>query len=778
MKDKLYKMMNWPDIEAIVYGEESNPEKTLGRQFLQSNTLFQTFCPESQKVALKLEGDERKYEMELVDEEGFYAISIPGKEKKMYSFEITDKEGKKTTIIDPYQFKVTLSEEEAVKWNKGLLYDAYKILGAHPMSFEGVSGVVFRVWAPNALRVSVVGEFNHWDGKNMPMMKDDKTDIFSIFIPELTKDQVYQYEIKIKSGEILHKNDPYSFKMINAMSVVSDHEEIRWKDSTYLTNCDKQELSKKAVNIFYMDKNTFYRKNDEVLSFKELADNLIPYLKEAKYTHIQFCPLMEESRERKEQIISFFTLEESYGSSEELKEFINALHKESIGVILEWIPAYFNKEEKGLCYFDGTYLYGHMDERMRYNAAFDGFHFNYARPQVQNYLMSNAFYWVKEFHVDGLHICGLSSMLYLDYAKKDGEWAANIYGGNENLDAIEFIKHLNSILHKERKGILTLTKETSAWPQVTDSLNAGGMGFDYIWNTGFRDDLVSYMGREYEERYNQIHELTDNMIYAYCEKYLLPIAINDYAGDMTSVIETMPGDNKEKEANLRLMLAFSMCHPGRKMMCSEIMKQSDKMINMTKTLNQLYLELPALHNLDSSADGFEWIQCINHNDGVISFLRKDAYIDETLLVICNFSNTAYNNYKFGIPFEGKYKEIFLSEDKQFGGDKTVTARYKESKEEDYDGRKNSLTLRIVPLSLSIYQYKPYTEEELLKIAEKKVEIIKQRLEKEAIKKANALKKMSLKEELEKKVTEADLKIAKGEEVQKAIKVTSRKKNSK
>ncbi len=776
MKDKLYKMMNWPNIESIVYGEESNPCKILGRQFLSGNTLFQTFQPGCDKVALILDGDDKTYEMELADEEGFFAIAVPGKEKRQYKYQLTDKNGKKQVVLDPYCFEVIMTEEDTNKWNKGVLYDSYKFLGAHMVEKDDISGVSFRVWAPNAMRVGVIGDFNNWNGKHHPMEKDEKTGIFSLFIPELKKGTQYQYEVKIKSGELLRKNDPYSFSMHNGISTVMDETSIRWKDTTYYNNLEKSFDVNNAMNIYEIKNEAFVKEDGTIATFNEIAEWLIPYLKEMKYTHVQFLPIMEKSNGKENQVISFYSVYEKYGTNEEFKEFINKMHKENIGVILEWVPAYFNKAENGLCYFDGTYLYGHMDERMRNNVTYDGFQFNYARPQVLIYLLSSALYWVNECHADGLFVSGLSSMLYLDYGKKDGQWVANIYGGNENLDAIEFIKHLNSILHKN-KGVITITKETSAWPEITNALKDGGLGFDYIWNTGFRDDFLTYMEKDYEWRYNDIGELTNNMLYAYCENYILPITYEELQNEKQSLIQYLPGTEQEKEANLRMLLSFYICHPGKKMICKGIENGETKnkgIANFSKVLNSLYQELPALHRLDRSTDGFEWIQCINHNDGVISFLRKGEYIDQTLLVVCNFSNQSYNGYKFGLPYEGKYKEIFLSEEKQFGGDKTIAARVKETKEEDYDGRKNSLTVRIHPLSISIYQYKPYTEEELLEIAEKKVQIIKERLEKEAIKKANELKKMSLKEELENKITEANRKIAKGEEREKAIKVTTKK----
>ena len=770
MKDKLYKMMNWPDIESIVYGEESNPQKTLGRKYLLNTTLFQTFLPDMQKVFLCLENDEKEYEMEMADEEGFYVTAITGKQKGLYRYKAIDKAGKTRVITDPYQFQVTIPNDIKTKWNNGMLYDAYHYLGAHSSVNEGIAGINFCVWAPNAVRVSVVGDFNQWNGKSLPMMKEEETGLFSLFVPELKKNTTYQYEIKIKTGETFRKNDPYSFAVKNGCSAIVENKKKK-SEKTKRTSIPRRNV----LNILKVGRESFGADNGTYLTYRSLAEKIIPYIKEMKYTHVQFCPLMNESKEKKGQITSFYALDERYGTADELKDFIEQLHKEKIGVVFEWIPAYFNKEKEGLCYFDGTYLYGHMDERMRYNVAHDGFIFNYGRPQVNNYLTANALYWLKEFDIDGIFINGLSSMLYLDYGKPDGEWVANIYGGNENLDAINFIKNLNGILHNEKESLLLLTKETSAWPQVTDAVDKGGLGFDYVWNTGFRDDVLTYMQREYEDRNEQIQELTNNMVYAYCENYVLPLCDEKSQNKENGIVQLFPGDEEEKKANLRILHTFFMCHPGKKMADMDMEEKKDqKLDQMIHSLNNMYMEMPALHSMDRNAEGFEWIQCINHNDGIISFMRKSGYIDETLLIVCNFSKNSYNSYKFGVPLEGKYKEIFLSQDKQFGGDKAVYSRYKETKEEDFDGRKNSLTIRICPLSVSIYQYKPYTEEELLKIAEKKVREIKERLEKEAIRKANALKKMSLKEELEKKIEEADQKIARGEERQKNVKLTKKK----
>ncbi len=772
MKDKLYKIMNWPKIEAIVYGEESHPSSVLGRHFFNGYTLFQTFIPDAKDVFLIIEGTDDLLPMELADEEGFFAITVPFKEQRNYQYQYIDKVRKKHMIYDSYDFPVMLSNEDRTRWKNGISYHAYEFMGAHERTINGVKGVAFMVWAPNAVRVSVVGEFNGYNGKCNPMEKCDETGIFSIFIPQLEVGCKYRYEIYAYGGLTFQKLDPYALMQDGVderESVICQLPSIEWKDTEFFKKKELFNKEKAKINIYQIDLSNYKDNDGTLLKFNAILEILLPYVKEMRYTHVEIMPVMDNS---------IYSLNKDHGSLTDFMQFINRLHEEGIGVILEWIPSYFKKEESGLAFFDGTYLYGHLDERKRYNVTYDAYMFNYAREEVTNYLLSNAFYWVKMFHVDGLHFLGLSSMLYLDYDKNDGEWVANLYGGNENLDAIEFVKHANSILHKEYYGILTTTKETSAWPKITSPLDDNGLGFDYVWDNGFGDSYLNFIGNECDKRLDCMNELTDCMAYAYSEDYILTISNEDLDKIGGSLYSLMPENEEKKLSNIRLTLAYYMSHPGKKLvfMGQESCNQKEKnMEELSKTLNRIYMEIPALHELDRFEKGFEWIQCINHGDGILSYLRKDDYLDHTILVVCNFSDKGYSSYKFGVPYEGKYKMIFCSEDKQFGGIGIVSSRAKETKEEEYDGRNNSLSVGILPLSVTYYQYIPYSEKELLKIAEKKVEMIKVKLEKEAIKKAKVLKQLSLKEELETKVNEADSLIAKGKEVQKQIKVTNKRK---
>lgn len=787
MKDKLYKMMNWPEIEGIIYAEEAHPEKVLGCHPVTGGLLYQMFYPGAKEVSLVLNGD-TSYPMEMADEEGFFAAFIPHKEQKKYYFMVTDQEQNHKKVYDPYSYPDISGDFSIQKWDHGIYYDAYTFLGAHMIKKDGVEGVRFAVWAPNAIRVSAVGDFNQWNGKSHQMIKDEESGIFMLFVPEISENSNYKYEIKIKGGKILLKADPYAFAMHQApdtASVITREAKIKWSDREWIKKREKRDIYHAPLSIYECNLSKLVcNKTDDIL---DIADTLISYVRKMGYTHVEFMPVMESYQNAANGYCtsSFFALRRELGTQEDFMEFINRLHMENIGVILDWSPAAFADVEHGLTCFDGTYLYGHLDERQRRNVAYDALDFNYGRPQVTNFLISNVMYWISSFHVDGIRFAGLSSILYLDYGKREGEWVANLYGGNENLYAIEFIKHTNSILHQKYKGLVTIAKETSAWPGITESLDQEGLGFDYTWNTGFIQDYLTFISQDADRRLNRLSDLMLSMVYAYSENYILAFSHDDVKKSEDSLCAAMSGEKEEQEAQLRATLTYQMCHPGKKMLymgpvagnhqeslTAEQLETvySSGISSLITKLNLLYQQLPALSVKDNDVKGFEWIHNINYMDGVICFVRKGDYLEDTLLVICNFSKKAYSSYKLGVPYEGKYKEILNSQQKEYGGEITLSSRYKVTKEEEYDGRINSLTLFLAPLSVAIYSFKPYTQEELLDIAEKKAQKIRERLEKEALMKANAFRKLSLRETLEQKINEADTIISNGKEVEKEIKV--------
>lgn len=737
MKDKLYKLMDWPAIEAIVYGEEASPQNILGRHIVGANALFQTFQPNAKEVILVIEDEKnseksKEYIMELADEEGFYAAAVLGKAKGKYHYVVTDIKGRKHIVGDPYAYDVSEKDECFDRFVKGEAVDAYEYMGAHLTEIDGTMGALFRVWAPNALRVSVVGAFNDWNGKCCPMIKNEESGIFSLFIPGLTEGEEYKYEINAKGGQVYIKQDPYAQVTKKGCVTVPAMKNFKWNDDLYLAAMAGNDRISGSLCIYQTDISEFLDSKGKYVHKKTAS--VIDMIKKCGYNYIQLMMSGDE-----------MYLLPSGVSADDIKKMVQSFHAENIGVIYEWNPSYFAVTDEGMGCFDGTYLYGHLDERKRYNTAFSGYYFNYARPEVKSYLMSNANYWLKEFHFDGIHVEGLSSMLYLDYGKYDGEWTANIYGGHENLEAIDFIKKFNYMLHKDYPYAISLTREEGAYPCVTSKLSDNGLGFDYLWNNGHSEDYLAFMRENVP--FMNVNKITDNMSYAYCENYVLTIskddvvAANEYnylrVEEGASFYDYIPVADENKDDVKRATLAYYMARPGKKLFykgqvdCEEL-----------ADLNNLYRKHEALSEYDCNPDGFEWVNAINTGDGVISFIRKAKYIDHSILVVCNFSENEYKEYKVGVPYEGKYKMIFTSDDKKYGGKSSISNRFKPTEVEFYDGRPNSVTLKLAPRSVTYYSYTPYTEAEFLKMAEEKVAKFKENAEKEARKKAKELNEMS------------------------------------
>lgn len=777
MNKKLYKLMDWPAIEALQYGEEDQPQKVLGAHVVGRNMLYQAYLPGAAKVSVVLEEENKTESMDMVDEDGFFAAVMNHRTPKKYHYIVTDAEGNNRKYGDPYRYEVSLSEEEINKINSGLHYQVYEVLGAHFTTMDGTEGVVFRVWAPNAVRVSVVGDFNDWNGKIHPMIRHEETGIFMLFIPGLSEGQNYKYEICMHGGLTHLKADPYavsSQKAPDTASVLSKETEFAWNDDEWMFAREEFDAKNAVFSVYEINLHAFKEENGANKPLAEIAKEVIPYVKKHGYTHVELMPIMEYMDEyfNGYQTTCYYAVSAWLGTADEMKAFIDSFHVAGIGVILDWVPSFFAKDAHSLCNFDGTYLYGHLDERQRENVAYDAYNFNYGRPQVSNFLIANGIYWVEKFHADGLRLSGLSSMLYMDYGKSDGQWVPNMYGGSENLEGVEFIKHFNSILHKMYPGVITIAKETSAWPKITESLDQDGLGFDFAWNTGFINDMVAYLKKPYDERMGSLKDLTFSMVYAYSENYILAVTHNEVYRNGGSLLDCIPMENEWKKPFLRAWYTYLMCHPGKKMIYMD--READELLG---EMNRLYKELPALNRLDSSVDGFEWNNCIDHNDGVLSFIRKSGNLEENLFIVANFSKNRYETYKLSVAEEGKYTPLFNSNQISAGGEYKLSTSEVMTQEEYYDGRNHTMELVLEPMSVSIYSYRPYTKEELLAIAEKKVEMIRAQLEKEALEKAEALKKATLKDSLESQVNEAQEKISKGLEVEKEVKVVRKKKTA-
>ena len=791
MNNRLYKLMNWPRIEGIIYSEEDRPHEILGPHIVGKSVLFQTFQPGAGKVSLITE-DGKKTEMEMVDEAGYFAALVAGKIPDRYEYEIC--RGEETVLQkDAYRYQTGLSAKDIEKFNAGIHYTIYEKLGAHFMTIDGTEGTFFAVWAPNALRVSVVGDFNHWDGRLHQMTRNPEGGIFEIFIPDVKPGECYKFELKVKGGLTYLKADPYAFGQQlrpDTASVVRDFQYV-WKDGKWMKDREKRQQENAPVSVYEMYLGSFKRNREtnDYLNYRELAPEIAKYAKEMGYTHVELMPVMEHPLDASwgYQVIGYYAPTARYGTAEDFMFLVDTLHQAGIGVILDWVPAHFPRDTYGLSQFDGTGLYEHADPRQGSHPHWGTLIYNYGRPQVSNYLIANALYWVEKYHVDGIIMDAVASMLYLDYGKQDGQWVANIYGGNENLEAMELLKHLNSVMKKRNPGVLMIAEESTAWPKITSKVEEDGLGFDLKWNMGFMNDFLSYIGYDPYFRAHHHNELTFSMVYAYSENFMLVFSHDEVVHGKATLIGKMPGVIEDKFANLRLTYAYMMTHPGKKLlfMGQDIaeFKEFDEtretewgllsyephkgVHQLVKDLNALYKEKPALYAMDTRPEGFEWINCISPEKCMVSFLRKTDKIKETLVVVANFANLE-QEFTIGVPYEGKYKEVLNTDAKCYGGLGRVNGQAVFVEEEETDAKPYSFKMTSAPLSVSIFSYVPYTAKEKQMIAKKKARLEaeakaeKARLEAEQAK-ADALK---AKEEAERAMRQAAEAEARAKEAEK------------
>ena len=791
MNNRLYKLMNWPRIEGIIYSEEDRPHEILGPHIVGKSVLFQTFQPGAGKVSLITE-DGKKTEMEMVDEAGYFAALVAGKIPDRYEYEIC--RGEETVLQkDAYWYQTGLSAKDIEKFNAGIHYTIYEKLGAHFMTIDGTEGTFFAVWAPNALRVSVVGDFNHWDGRLHQMTRNPEGGIFEIFIPDVKPGECYKFELKVKGGLTYLKADPYAFGQQlrpDTASVVRDFQYV-WKDGKWMKDREKRQQENAPVSVYEMYLGSFKRNREtnDYLNYRELAPEIAKYAKEMGYTHVELMPVMEHPLDASwgYQVIGYYAPTARYGTAEDFMFLVDTLHQAGIGVILDWVPAHFPRDTYGLSQFDGTGLYEHADPRQGSHPHWGTLIYNYGRPQVSNYLIANALYWVEKYHVDGIRMDAVASMLYLDYGKQEGQWVANIYGGNENLEAMELLKHLNSVMKKRNPGVLMIAEESTAWPKITSKVEEDGLGFDLKWNMGFMNDFLSYIGYDPYFRAHHHNELTFSMVYAYSENFMLVFSHDEVVHGKATLIGKMPGVIEDKFANLRLTYAYMMTHPGKKLlfMGQDIaeFKEFDEtretewgllsyephkgVHQLVRDLNALYKEKPALYAMDTRPEGFEWINCISPEKCMVSFLRKTDKIKETLVVVANFANLE-QEFTIGVPYEGKYKEVLNTDAKCYGGLGRVNGQAIFVEEEETDAKPYSFKMTSAPLSVSIFSYVPYTAKEKQMIAKKKARLEaeakaeKARLEAEQAK-ADALK---AKEEAERAMRQAAEAEARAKEAEK------------
>ncbi|MDO4632346.1 MAG: 1,4-alpha-glucan branching protein GlgB [Eubacteriales bacterium] len=733
-EDKLYDLMNWAAIEALVYSEEDQPHSILGPHLTEDGILIQSYIPTADRIIVQIKGKKESYEMTMEDESGFFAVLIPGTKIPDYTLYVIFDDGTSIEYTDPYAFGPVITKEDTAKFNAGICYDIYDKLGAHPMTVDGVPGVHFAVWAPNAMRVSLVGDMNLWDGRRLPMRRLWDSGIFELFVPDISAGEIYKYEIKAKGGLTFLKADPYANRTElrpATASIVTDLRDFEWTDAKWMEDRKKANADELPMAVYEMHLGSWKKPIEkEFYNYRELAPMVAEYVKEMGYTHIELMPVMEHPFDGSwgYQVTGYYAPTSRYGTPQDFMYFMNYMHEQGIGVILDWVPAHFPRDTWGLAEFDGTCLYEHLDPRQGSHPHWGTLIYNYGRPEVSNFLISNALFWAEKYHADGIRMDAVASMLYLDYGKNDGEWVANMYGGNENLEAIEMLKHLNSIFKKRKDGALLIAEESTAWPKITGALDDEGMGFDLKWNMGWMNDFIGYMSLDPIYRAANHGGLTFSMIYAYSEKFMLTLSHDEVVHEKCSMINKMPGDLTQKFANLRAAYGYMMCHPGKKLlfMGQEFAQYREwneavgldwkdlenepnqQMQTYVKELLKLYKEQPALYQLDFDSSGFEWINAISANENMLVFTRNTEKKDETLLIVCNFSPLVYEDHKIGVPYAGKYKEIFNSDAAIFGGEGNTNPRVKQSKKSECDDREDSITIKVPPMGISVFAYRKTT----------------------------------------------------------------------
>ncbi len=759
MDKKLYDLMDWEGIEAIVYSEEDHPGRILGAHKVKGGILVHTFLPDASSVQLKIKSSGKCYDMEEADEAGVFAALVPGKKTESYTFIVKYGESSKIELEDPYLYTDIIGESDAVRFESGVYYDVYNCFGAHPVAVDGclenaevrwdvteetdknkekntVYGVHFAVWAPNAARVSVVGDFNFWDGRRHQMCRVGDTGIFSLFVPEISIGDIYKYEIKKDYQTVFLKTDPYGFaceQRPNNASVVTNISTYKWGDSAWLSTRKKKDYKKEPVSIYEVHLGSWRKKkcesstptcDEEFLNYREIAPSLASYVKEMGYTHIEVMPVMEHPLDESwgYQVTGYYAVTSRYGTPQDFMYFIDYMHSKNIGVILDWVPAHFPRDAGGLARFDGTCIYENPDKRRGEHPHWGTLIFDYGKPEVDNFLIASALFWIDKYHADGIRMDAVASMLYLDYGKQDGEWLPNIYGGNENLEAIELLKKLSGVFHERKDGALLIAEESTAWPMVTGDTEKNGLGFDFKWNMGWMNDFTGYMQTDPLYRKGRHGTLLFSMVYAYSEYFVLVFSHDEVVHLKASMLMKMPGSMEQKYANLRAAYGFMMAHPGKKLMfMGQEFAQKEEWNEKTslpwdeaaepehdifrqyvRALNQFYLKHPSLYENDYDETGFEWISSMDADHSIVTFVRRTSDESEQLLFIFNFTPVIYENFRAGVPFKGKYKEIFNSDDTIYGGTGHVNRHQKNSKEVSWDGRDNSIIIEVPPLGMSVW----------------------------------------------------------------------------
>lgn len=722
-------------IEAIVRGDCFDPFSFLGMHEDREGAgiVARAFLPHVHAVSLiRAVSGKPAAEFRRVHEAGLFECRLnQGERPFRYRLRLVMPDGQRD-IEDPYCFPPFLGEFDVCLLGEGNHLRLYERLGAHPTTIEEVEGVAFAVWAPGARRVSVVGPFNDWDGRRHPMRCRYECGVWELFLPGLAEGEVYQFEIKSRSGELLPlKSDPCGFSAQRppaAASVVYDYERGKSQDAGWAAQRSLINGRNAPMAIYEVHLGSWRRKpgrKNGYLTYQELADELVPYAKEMGFSHLELMPVSEYPFDGSwgYQPIGLFAPTSRFGTPRDFRELVERCHQAGLGLILDWVPGHFPADAHGLARFDGTHLYEHADPRRGRHADWDTLIYNYGRREVANFLLANALFWLDAYQVDGLRVDAVASMLYHDYSRATGEWLPNIHGGNENLEAIAFLRRLNQTIGQRHPGVITIAEESTAWPMVSRPVEVGGLGFNYKWNLGWMHDTLLHMSRDPVHRKYHQEELTFGLLYAHHENFILPLSHDEVVHEKRSLLGRMPGDRWRQFANLRAYYAFMYTQPGKKLlfMGAEFAQQDEwshdrgldwhllddpmhrGVQNLVRDLNRLYRGNPALHELDCEPRGFAWIDCSDHEQSVLSYLRRGHAPGAAVVVVCNFTPVVRHGYRVGVPSPGFYREILNTDARIYGGGDVGNAGGVHAEAVPMHGQVFSLSLTLPPLAAIILQ---------------------------------------------------------------------------
>jgi len=722
------------ELDRVIDSDQHDPFVVLGCHIIdpdKPSAVIRTFQPLAESVRLII--GERRIDMYKMRDEGlFEAIVSEFTEPLEYEYEITLYNNLVRRCRDPYRFLPRFSEFDRHLFNSGTHYRLYDKLGAQLRSIDNDQGTLFRVWAPSARRVSVIGDFNFWDGRVHQMRTIGDSGVWELFIPGIGEGELYKFEIKTRDKDILEKVDPFHFfaeKRPKSASIVADIGRYRWHDAQWMEERARRDTYRAPMSIYEVHLGSWRRSPDnpdEFLSYRDLARDLIPYVKEMGFTHIELLPIMEHPLDESwgYQVTGYYAATSRFGRPEDFMYFIDQCHQAGIGVILDWVPSHFPTDGHSLGRFDGTALYEHLDPRLGEHPEWGTFIFNYGRKEVSNFLISNALFWLDKYHVDGLRVDAVASMLYLDYGKTDGQWLPNRYGGKENLDAIEFMKHLNAVVYEKFPGVVMIAEESTSFYGVSKPTDQGGLGFGYKWNMGWMNDTLAYFSKDPLYRKYHHNALTFSLLYAFSENFILPLSHDEVVHGKKSLLSKMPGDEWQKFANLRLLFFYLWTHPGKKTLfmggefgqlsewyCKvsldwhllEEREPHQRLHAFVKAINHLYRDTPALWEEDHTHAGFQWLDFKDVNNSIIAFARKGANPEDHAICLLNFTPQVHHDYKLGVLADVPYREVLCSDDKAFGGSGVGNPHVKQPFHEPFGEAPMHIKVSVPPLAGVIFK---------------------------------------------------------------------------